>query len=47
MNKDNLLKMIKGQLDAMQAYFSGAIKVMGNIMDAASLIDVINTARKP
>ncbi|ADN49668.1 SCP2 sterol-binding domain-containing protein [Vulcanisaeta distributa] len=44
-NKDNLLKMIKGQLDAMQAYFSGAIKVMGNIMDAASLIDIINTAR--
>ena len=44
-NKDNLLKLIKGQLDAMQAYFSGTIKVTGNILDAASLIDIMNTAR--
>ncbi len=44
-NRDNLLKMIKGQLDAMQAYFSGIIKVTGNILDAASLVDIINTAR--
>lgn len=44
-NKENLLKLIKGQLDAMQAYFSGIIKVSGNIMDAASLVDLINTAR--
>ncbi|WP_054842983.1 SCP2 sterol-binding domain-containing protein [Vulcanisaeta distributa] len=44
-NKDNLLKLIKGQLDAMQAYFSGIIKVTGNIMDAATLIDIMNTAR--
>ncbi|GAB6945575.1 SCP2 sterol-binding domain-containing protein [Vulcanisaeta sp. JCM 14467] len=44
-NKDNLLKMIKGQLDAMQAYFSGALKVVGNILDAATLVDLINTAR--
>lgn len=45
MNKDNLLKLIKGQLDALQAYFSGIIKVTGNIMDAATLIDIMNTAR--
>lgn len=44
-NKDNLLKLIKGQLDALQAYFSGIIKVTGNIMDAATLIDIMNTAR--
>ncbi|MCG2863288.1 MAG: SCP2 sterol-binding domain-containing protein [Vulcanisaeta sp.] len=44
-NRENLLKLIKGQLDAMQAYFSGIIKVTGNIMDAATLIDIMNTAR--
>lgn len=45
-NKDNLLKLIKGQLDAMQAYFSGIIKVAGNVMDTVTLIDIMNTARR-
>ncbi|WP_069807648.1 SCP2 sterol-binding domain-containing protein [Vulcanisaeta thermophila] len=44
-SKDNLLKLIKGQLDAMQAYFSGQLKVTGNILDAASLVDILNAAR--
>jgi len=44
-NRENLVKLIMGQLDAMQAYFSGQLKVTGSIMDAASLVDILRSAR--
>jgi len=46
MSTADMVQLFKGQLDAIQAFFSGKLKVEGNIFEAQSLQSLIEASSK-
>ena len=44
-SKDDFIKILKGELDAFSAYFSGRLKVEGNVMEAASFANLLKEVK--
>lgn len=45
MNKDVLVKILKGELDAMAAFIRGQMKITGNVIETTSLRRMIEAAK--
>lgn len=46
LKKEDLVKILRGELDANQAFFKGILKISGNIMETLNLKKVLDTLRK-
>ena len=46
LKKDDLVKILRGELDANQAFFKGILKISGNILETLNLKKVLDTLIK-
>jgi putative sterol carrier protein len=44
--KEDLVKILHGELDANQAFFKGVLKISGNILETLNLKKVLDTLKK-
>jgi|YelNatPaOPRAMG01_1025707.scaffolds.fasta_scaffold16104_2 putative sterol carrier protein len=44
--KEDLVKILRGELDANQAFFKGVLKISGNILETLNLKKVLDTLKK-
>ena len=45
MNKDILMKVLSGELDAMAAFIRGQMKITGNVMETVNLRKILEAAK--